>query len=584
MKRILTPEREAILVDERRVLGDLRAALARHGAGPETDRTLQRSIAQLDELFLLVIVGEFNSGKSAFVNALLGVELLAEGVVPTTTEVEVVRYGPAVARAAVEDHLYAVTAPVEMLRDIQIVDTPGTNAIMREHEAITARFVPRADLVLFVTSADRPFTETERAFLERIRDWGKKVVVVINKVDIIEREDQVTEVRTFVTRHATELLATSPEVFAASARLAMRAKLGEPRLWGGSRFEALERYITETLDEESRLRLKLLNPIGVATRLLEEQQELAASRIALLQEDIEALAEVDRQLEVYRADMARDVAYRMSDIEKTLVDMEQRGHRYFDDTLRIGRVVDLLNRSRIQQEFEREVVRGTPQQIERKVGELIDWMVDADFRQWRAVTERLAERRRQHRDRILGADAPSAFHADRTRLIDSVGREAQRVVEGYDKAREAQALADGARNAVAASAAVGAGALGLGTVVSLAATSAAADVTGIVMAGVLAAIGFFILPARRRRAKEEMREKVTALRRNLAAALRGEFEREMTRGRQRIDEAIAPYSRFVRAEHTKLTTMRVELDAAAHEIRGLHVRIEGGGELPDSRN
>ena len=568
------------------MLADLRAALARHGADPDAERTLERSIAQLDELFLLVVVGEFNAGKSAFINALLGSEVLKEGVTPTTTEVEILRHGPAIGRIAIEEHLYAVTAPVEMLRDIQIVDTPGTNAIMREHEVITARFVPRADLVLFVTSADRPFTETERAFLERIRDWGKKVVVAINKVDILERDDQVTEVRAFVTRHATELLGTTPEVFAVSARLALRAKLGEPRLWGGSRFEALERYVSETLDEESRLRLKLLNPLGVASHLLEAQLSLASSRLALLHDDLEALGEVDRQLEVYREDMARDVAFRMTDVEKTLVDMEGRGHRYFDDTLRIGRVFDLLNRSRIQQEFERQVVADAPQLVERKVGELIDWLVDADFRQWQAVTERLAERRRQHRDRILGDSSSAAFHADRSRLIDSVGREAQRVVEGYDKSREAAALADGARNAVAASAAVGAGALGLGTVVSLAATSAAADVTGILMAGVIAALGFFILPARRRRAKEEMRAKVTAVRENLVRALRTEFEREMTRGKQRIEEAIAPYSRFVRAENARLTAVRVELERIAHEIRALRVRIEGGGpaEAPESRH
>ena len=89
-----------------------------------------------------------------------------------------------------------VTAPVELLRDVHVVDTPGTNAIIREHERITADFVPRSDLVLFVTSADRPFTETERAFLEQVRGWGKKVVIVINKIDILEDEQQVADVRT----------------------------------------------------------------------------------------------------------------------------------------------------------------------------------------------------------------------------------------------------------------------------------------------------------------------------------------------------------------------------------------------------
>ena len=71
------------------------------------------------------------------------------------------------------------------------MDTPGTNAVLREHEALTREFVPRSDLVLFVTSADRPFTESERAFLEAIRDWGKKIVVVVNKIDILETEDDL---------------------------------------------------------------------------------------------------------------------------------------------------------------------------------------------------------------------------------------------------------------------------------------------------------------------------------------------------------------------------------------------------------
>ena len=156
-----------------------------------------------------------------------------------------------------------ITAPAPLLREIHIVDTPGTNAIIREHEAITAEFVPRSDLVLFVTSADRPFTETERAFLEQVRGWGKKIVIVINKIDILEGERQVEEVRAFVADNARALLGFSPDIFPVSARLALRAKQGDPSAWAASRFEALERYIRDTLDSPGRVQLKLLNPLGV---------------------------------------------------------------------------------------------------------------------------------------------------------------------------------------------------------------------------------------------------------------------------------------------------------------------------------
>src|SRR5262245_8725487 len=77
--------------------------------------------------------------------------------------------------------------------------------------------------------------------------------------------------------------------------------------------------------------------------------------------------------------MERGFELRMAAVEKELSDMESRGHRYFDDTLRIGRVVDLLNRARVQKEFEEVVVADAPRQIERRVNELIDWLVDQDF-------------------------------------------------------------------------------------------------------------------------------------------------------------------------------------------------------------
>ena len=198
LSKLLSPDQDELLKEERRVLGRLRLSLSKFDAAPEHQSALEKSIEQLDELFLLVIVGEFNAGKSAFINALLGSRVVEEGVTPTTAQINVLQFGETTDRQVREPALHVITAPVPLLRDIHIVDTPGTNAIMREHERITAEFVPRSDLVLFVTSADRPFTETERAFLEQIRGWGKKVVAVINKIDILESDGQVDEVTTFV--------------------------------------------------------------------------------------------------------------------------------------------------------------------------------------------------------------------------------------------------------------------------------------------------------------------------------------------------------------------------------------------------
>jgi small GTP-binding protein len=574
LSKILTPEQDELLKEERRVLSRLRTALARFDAAPEHQQALDRSIKQLDELFLLVIVGEFNSGKSAFINALLGARAVPEGVTPTTAQITVLQYGDAPDHHVREPRLQVIKAPVPLLREIHIVDTPGTNAIIREHEAITADFVPRSDLVLFVTSADRPFTETERSFLEQVRGWGKKVVIIINKVDILDGPADVETVRAFVADSARALLAVNPEIFAVSARLALRAKLGEPNGWAASGFEPLERYISTTLDAPGRIHLKLLNPLGVGDALAARHAGYVRERLALLKDDFGTLDQVDRQLSMYQQDLLRDLELRMADIDRVLMEMERRGQEYFDETIRIGRVMDLLNRGRMQQGFEQQVIADAPVQVERRVGELVDWLVEADLRQWQNVSTHLAERRARYRDRIVGDEGGGRFHYDRTRLIESVGREAQNVVQSYDKRRESQALADGARNAVATAAAMGAGALGLGTLVTLAASTAAADVTGIILASVLAAIGFFVLPAKRRKAKEEMRTKIADIRQRLSTALHDQFATEIARSVNRIREGIAPYSRFVRAEGDTLRLIEQELKQIGNDLTALRARIE----------
>ncbi len=574
LTKILNEAQEELLREERKVLARLRTALVRFGASTEHQSALDRSIEQLDEFFLLVVVGEFNSGKSAFINALAGTRIVEEGVTPTTAQINVLQYGDTLDRQVREPALHVISAPVPLLREIHIVDTPGTNAVIREHERITNEFVPRSDLVLFITSADRPFTETERAFLEQVRSWGKKVVVVINKVDILESDAQLDQVRTFVADSARTLLGFNPEIFPVSARLAFKAKQGEPAWWEASRFEALEQFVKSTLDAPTRVQLKLLNPLGVGASIAERHLAIVRDRSALLTEDFTTLDEVERQLSVYEQDLARDLEFRMADIDRILLEMERRGHDYFDETMRIGRVMDLLNRSRIQQGFEQQVVADAPQQIERKVAELVDWLVDADLRQWQRVTSHLAERRRQYRDRIVGDDEAGQFHYDRSRLIDAAGRETQRVVDSYDRRKEARELADDARNAVAAAAAVGASALGLGTLVSVAATTAAADLTGIIMASVLAAIGFFILPAKRQQAKDQMRRKIADVRRRLSDALRAQFAKEITRSGERIRDSIAPYSRFVRAEGEKLRSVESELQEITAALGSLRARID----------
>jgi len=572
--QILNKEQDDLLVQERSLLNELQLALVRFGGSDEDQETLKSSIRQIDDLFLLVIVGEFNSGKSSFINALIGEKILKEGVTPTTTQINIIRYDEQKKETVLDAHTLLINAPVEILKEISIVDTPGTNAIIREHETITNKFIPRSDLVLFVTSSDRPLSESERTFLQSIRDWGKKLVIVLNKIDLFQNDEELSQVKKFIQDNIQSLLQISPEIFPVSSRNALLAKQGQPQLWDASHFQSLENHIQSVLDETGRIKLKFLNPLGVGLNLSGRYLGVIESRSILLNEDVEMIENIDRQLVVYKEDMIKDFEFRMADLENILYGLQQRGQVFFDENLRLARVPELLNKKRIQQSFSDQVIQDVPKQIEQKVDEMIDWLVDRDFRQWKAVMDHLTTRKLTHKDKIIGDPINAQFNYNREHLIETVAREANEVVEQYDRQSEAQLIAEGAQNAVAASAAIEVGAIGLGTLITILATTLSADVTGILVASAVAVLGLFIIPARRRKANQEMKEKIDLLRDQLETTLRTNFLKEIDRGLSRINTAIEPYTRFVRSERSNLASNKEEISKLQREMLNLKNMIE----------
>ena len=579
MQRLLTQEHDAALRKERALLEQLRVHLARLDATQEDLDLLKRSLDQLDELFLLVVVGEFNAGKTAFLNALLGEKLLTEGVTPTTAHIHLIRHGDVLRQEPLEHDFLAVYAPVEWLREFNLVDTPGTNAVIQRHQEITEQFVPRSDLILFVTSADRPFSESERNFLTRIREWGKKIVIVVNKIDLIEDPDDRRQILQFVHENARQLLGMEPHIFPLSARLALQAKAaganGTPAeaRWEASQFGALESYVLETLDAGERLRLKLENPLGVAARLTRTYRTVIESRQQVLRGDFQTLDTIEEQLDAYQTDMRRDFSYHRSRVDNVLYGMAERGDSFFDETMRISRIFDLVNSEKVRAAFDREVVADTSREIEREVSDLIDWLVDKDYRQWRAIMDYLNARATQHADRIVG-QVGSQFEFNRQNLLASVGREAHKVISTYDREAESLKLAQDVQRSILQTAAVEVGALGLGAILVAVLQTTMLDVTGVLGASAVAAMGLYVLPYRRGKVKAELREKITILRDQLNAVLSKQFEQELSDSVQRIQEAIAPYTRFVRVEREKLEKLDEELVAAQNELAVLRRAVE----------
>jgi small GTP-binding protein len=570
LEPILTAEQKDLLQSERELLSEVTVGLERCEARAEDLQALADSVDQLDELFLLVVVGEFNAGKSALINALLGQAVLAEGVTPTTSKIHHIAWGEEIEREPMGAVGERITAPVETLRQLTIVDTPGTNALDRAHETLTTDYVPRADLVLFVTSADRPLSESERVFLETIRQWGKKVAMVVNKIDILRGEDEVAEVVDYVSSNASRLLGADPKVFPVSALRASEAKDTEARAASG--LPSVEAFLHNTLDSGELLRLKLGNPLGVAAHLLGGSLETIEGQLSLVAEDLRTIDDIEGQTETWTSDVRREFELRLSDIDNVLHGMERRGVDFFDDTVRLNRLPKLFDKSELKKRFEAEVVADAPETVEAKVDSLIDWLVDSELGHWQNVVNHVNRRVGRHADRMVG-EVGGRFETDRARLLETVGRAAREGLASYDRAAEAHRMAEDLHKAVTSTAVLEVGAVGLGAAVALAASSTAADITGLTAAGLMAALGLFILPHRRRRAKLELKQKIATLRSSLMTALSGHFEAESERGRRRLEDTIAPYTRFVRSESERLAGERDQLKALAERVGELTARV-----------
>ncbi len=575
---VLTDEQAQFLRDEKEALAGFQLALAGLDLPREALDSLQKAILQLDELFLIVVVGEFNSGKSALINALLGQKVLAEGATPTTSRVTLVKWGEQAAEQAVDENFTVYTYPLPLLKELNIVDTPGTNAIIRHHERLTDEFVPRSDLVLFITSADHPLTESERQFLERILTWGKKVIFVLNKVDILDDDAALQDVRDFILKHAARILGDQPQLYPVSAKLAQRAQSEtdpgqRARLRSVSRLDDLEQFVNATLDDTTRLQLKFNNPLGVAEHLGDQAGQSLAAQAEALDEDKETAAALETVITAYERELHNELPPRLAEVENILHRLEQRGLDYFDVTMRLTNVQNLIRGDKVRAQFEKQVLADVPQQIEDQVQRLIDWLVQKDLNEWQQVMSYLQRRRAQNLDHMVG-EIYNPRETRRRELIDTVGKTVQAIVESYDRNKEASQLAASVEAAVAQTALLEVGAAGLGALVAIAVLSSTLDITGILAASTLAILGFFVIPFKRKQAKDKFKENMIGLRTKLLGALAAQFGNESEIVIARLKDGVAPYTRYVQSERERIGKAENTLARLRQTISELRARSQ----------
>ncbi|EME26789.1 Probable transmembrane GTPase FZO-like, chloroplastic [Galdieria sulphuraria] len=585
---------------------------------------LKEVIRRLDGLFLLVVVGEFNSGKSSLINALLGGHFLPQGPTPTTAQVSLVKgpysSSPDADNYEADYHIYSV--PVPWLKYMNIVDTPGTNAIEQAHEILTKEFVPRADLILFTTSADRPFSESERRFLEEIRNWGKKVIIVLNKIDLLMDSDQpnkdsVQAVVHYVRDHARIWVGSDPQIFPVSSRLALLAKerlhpttttttsssrnhmdsntmLEANHLLEASRFPSLEAFITKTLDDRERWKIKLETPLALAQSMQKTYQTLIKSRKDILEKDLLCISDIQESLQMYREDFNRESQSQLVRIDNIILRLQQRASQFFYERIQLRYSIPLLrNNQSLSPELE-SVLGNTAVELEQEVLAMVGWLQEKNRRHWKEIS-RLYDHRLNCRQRELEPTHSSSesgswnghwvsalqdlslnwiskemddwdmdAESKRQMTLTELKRASTDLWhEKFSSQEEAQRLVLHVRKSLLTMFSAQAGALGLLGTLSILSTL---DISGIIFTCALAIASTGVFPYRKKQFLRTFHSKMDQFRHALREEIEKELRHQLDQHIVTIENAMAPFSRFIRSRKAMVLEEEQQLSHIASQI------------------
>jgi GTPase SAR1 family protein len=254
------------------------------------DNGFSSLLAEIDEeirklrenRFYLVVLGQFKRGKTTFLNALLGEELLPVGVLPLTAVVTLISYGARrsfhvilangqrieIKPSEIADYVtelgnpdnhrnvryVEIEHPAEFLRDgLVLVDTPGIGSLYLHNTKTTQDFIPKVDAAILTLSSDPPITLTEAEFLDEVIKGVGRIFVVLNKTDLLT-ESELNQTLGYTRSVLKDKLKSgSTEIFAVSSLLALLArKTGQPDLLDRSGIGAFETALRSFLEREKQ--------------------------------------------------------------------------------------------------------------------------------------------------------------------------------------------------------------------------------------------------------------------------------------------------------------------------------------------
>ncbi|MBN1284857.1 MAG: dynamin family protein, partial [Anaerolineae bacterium] len=524
--------------------------------------------------------GEFNAGKSSFINALLGDNLLETGATPTTEAIELVRYGKpkSDAPAQIGDYLREWRHPNTGSPGIAIVDTPGTGSVFRQHEAVAKQFLHRADLVVFVLSAKRAFAETERLYLELAQGYGKKIIMLVNQIDLLE-ERELKEVEAFVRTQAKELLHLEPPLFLISAKEALSPDAKRRQRSGMSE---IRNYLNRIFMKVPPAQQKLLAQLDLAERLAGKARTTMHARLRLVGDDEAQAEQIRMELEAHAGQINERRDDAQAELARTFGNLRARGEDFINENLRLTKLGQALDRERLRAKFEAEVVGRAVDSIAAISNTYVNALVDGSRIYWRGVLERLNKLDALVRAEVGVVDANT--YADQRAVLQEAIYTAEERLRAYSDPVTVELIREQFRGNVVRLGASTTVALGgaVAVLVNLAAAlipgGAVAAPVAIIL-GLPAAIGGGAIAAiywRRMTndAKQRLNEQIDEIEATYKRTLNDLTERERSRLLQYGQQVLAPVVSQLRVLSERYHQQDAKLQAFQDEIARLRAEVE----------
>jgi small GTP-binding protein len=588
---------------EIRLLTDIADTLSELGATANEDRHRLLDVAQdLRELFFLVVViGEFNAGKSSFINALLNDDLLPTGILPTTEAIELIRYADAPNRkpntregATAGAIIREWGHPNTGAPGVAIVDTPGTGSVFLKHETTAKSFLHRSDLVIFVISAKRAMTEAERLYLELAKNYGKKIIMVINQIDLLDAREQA-DVRRFVERQMEELLGMRPLMFMVSAKEARKAALALQTAISGdvpandnpltSGMDALRAHLRGVFASVPPAKQKLLAQLDMAAAVIQQYDQRVKDQVGVVTVDTNKVKDVQAELERQSAGMNAQLLSARAEIDRVLEGLRVRAMQFIDNNLSIRRLGRGISRESLQTQFQDAVIGRSLRDIEDATNNYINALIDNSRLYWRGVIDRLNQLRDTLDQELNGLDA--GVYAEQREALQEAIRIADAELKSYSSGKivgDIQSVFQANMNAFTTSALATFGGLVLvllalapaGPVIGAGAlaTATVAFVVGAPLAiiGGVAALRYYQRVAGE--TKRDMNARVDQLQRAYHEALNEITQKERSRLAQYGRQVLTPIFSRLDVLSQRYAMQQTKIQAYQTQIAGLRRGIE----------